>query len=176
MRLTQVTDYSLRVLMFVAAHPERQPTVGEIAGSYGISVHHLTKVVHFLGKEGFLETSRGRGGGIRLARPARQISLAAVVRAAEGAAVPAACFEEPAGSCAIVRACRLHGVLREAIDAFYAVLARTTLADLTANRARLRLVMLDPALAPTAPARGSGSREAAGEVRRGIHSSTRAIP
>jgi Rrf2 family nitric oxide-sensitive transcriptional repressor len=127
--------------MFVAAHPERQATVGEIAASYGISEHHLTKVVHFLGREGFLETVRGRGGGMRLARPARQISVAAVVRAAEGAVVPAACFDERTEGCTIARACRLHGVLRDAVDAFYAVLERTTLADLTGNNARLRLVM-----------------------------------
>src|SRR5512144_661365 len=131
--------------MFVAAHPERRATVGEIAASYGISEHHLTKVVHFLGKEGFLETVRGRGGGMRLARPARQISVAAVVRAAEGAVVAAACFDERTEGCTIARACRLQGVLREAVDAFYAVLERATLADLTGNNARLRLVMHNPA-------------------------------
>ena len=81
---------------------------------------------------------------MRLARPARHISVAAVVRAAEGGVVPAACFEDDADACAIAGACRLHGVLREAVDAFYAVLERATLADLTGNGARLRLVLLNP--------------------------------
>ena len=144
MRLTSFTDYCLRVLIFVAVHPEGRTTIAEVARSYGISKHHLTKVVHLLGKAGFLDNARGRGGGLCLARPARQIGVADVIREAEGAAVPAACFDEAAETCAISRVCRLHGVLDEAVRAFYAVLEAYTLEDLVANRQRLRLVLMPP--------------------------------
>jgi Rrf2 family nitric oxide-sensitive transcriptional repressor len=141
-RLTTFTDYSLRVLIHVAVHRDHEPaTIAQIADAFGISENHLTKVVHFLGKEGFLATSRGRGGGLRLARPASAINLAAVVRRAEGEAMPAECFDPATNHCAITRMCRLRGVLKEAVDAFYAVLARYTLEDLVANRNRLAQVL-----------------------------------
>lgn len=144
MRLTSFTDYSLRVLMFVAAHPAGRTTIAEVARSYDISEHHLTKVVHFLAKAGFLVTVRGRGGGLCLARPARRIGVAAVVREAEGAAIPAACFDSAAEPCAIARVCRLRGVLDEAVQAFYTTLEQYTLADLVANHQRLRLILAPP--------------------------------
>ena len=142
MRLTSYTDYCLRVLVFVAARPEARATIAEIAQSYGISENHLVKVVHFLGKAGFLENVRGRGGGLQLARPAAKINVGAVVRSAEGPAVPAACFDTSAQRCSIAPVCRLRGVLGEAVDAFYAVLDRYTLAELVADRARLRTILL----------------------------------
>lgn len=146
MKLTSFTDYSLRVLIFVAARPEARATIGEIAGSFGISEHHLTKVVHFLGKAGFLTNVRGRGGGLTLARPARDINVGAVVRETEGAAVPAECFA-PDNQCTIARVCRLRGVLNEAVDAFYEVLDRYTLEDLVHNRKPLSRVLFAPASA-----------------------------
>ena len=136
MRLTTFTDYSLRVLIFVAARPATRTTIGEIATSFGISEHHLTKVVHALGKSGFLTNVRGRGGGLTLARPARDINVGAVVRATEGAAQPAECFA-PDNHCTISRLCRLRGVLGEAVDAFYGVLDACTLEDLARNRPAL---------------------------------------
>jgi Rrf2 family nitric oxide-sensitive transcriptional repressor len=93
--------------------------------------------VHFLGKAGLLDNVRGRGGGIELARPPHAINVGAVVRAAEGAPVPAECFDRERNGCRITRACRLRGVLGEATDAFHAVLDRYTLADLTPNKAAL---------------------------------------
>ena len=141
MRLTTFTDYSLRVLMYLAAQREARATIAEIAASFDISEHHLTKVVHALGRDGFLTNVRGRGGGVRLARPARDINIGAVVLRTEGAAVPAECFEPATNRCTITRACRLRGVLKEAADAFYTVLAQYTLEDLVGNRTGLARVL-----------------------------------
>src|SRR5512132_737536 len=137
MRLTSFTDYSLRVLIYVAAQPEGRATIAEVARTYDISENHLTKVVHFLGKAGFLANVRGRGGGLELARPASAINIGAVVRETEGNAIPAECFEEGSAICAISDVCRLRGVLDEAVRAFYGVLDRYTLQDLVRNRQTL---------------------------------------
>jgi Rrf2 family transcriptional regulator, nitric oxide-sensitive transcriptional repressor len=142
MKLTQFTDYSLRVLIYLAAQPERRATVAEIATAFAISEHHLTKVVHFLGKQAWVATVRGKGGGLTLARPATDIPVGRVVRDTEGGAVPAECFDEHAkGQCAIAACCRLQGVLGEAVQAFYDVLDRYTLADLAKNRHTLAQVL-----------------------------------
>ena len=141
MHLTAFTDYSLRVLIFVAAQPDGRATIAEVAGVFDISENHLTKVVHFLGKAGFLANVRGRGGGLRLARLAADINIGAVVRMAEGAAKPAECFDPATNTCIISRVCRLRGVLNEAVDAFYATLDRYSLADLVANRKPLARVL-----------------------------------
>jgi Rrf2 family nitric oxide-sensitive transcriptional repressor len=134
MKLTAFTDYSLRVLIFLAADPDRRATIAEIATAFDVKENHLTKVVHFLGKQGWLCTVRGKGGGLGLARPADTISVGQVVRDTEGAAMPAECFAIDGGHCAISGSCRLKGVLAEAVEAFYATLDRYTLADLTRNQ------------------------------------------
>ena len=145
MRLTEFTDYSLRVLMYLAATPARRATIAEIAGAFDISEHHLTKVVHFLGKAGWVETLRGKGGGLLLAKAPVEVRVGKVVRDTEGAARPAECFAEE-GVCAIDGACRLKGVLEEAVHAFYDVLDRYTLADITRNRQALgRILMIQAA-------------------------------
>ncbi len=133
MRLTTFADYSLRVLMYLAADPDRRATIGEIAKAFDISESHLMKVVHFLGKSGLLANVRGRGGGLELARPPAAINVGAVVRLSDGDPLPAECFDRASNSCGIVPACRLRDVLADAIDAFYAVLDRHTLADLVGN-------------------------------------------
>ena len=141
MKLTQFTDYSLRVLIFLAAEPGRRATIAEVADAFNASTHHLTKVVHFLGKEGWLSNVRGKGGGMELALPAQHIVVGRVVRAAEGADLPAECFGDAPDHCPISRVCRLQGVFQEAVDAFYAVLDRHTLADLVQNRSALQRVL-----------------------------------
>jgi Rrf2 family transcriptional regulator, nitric oxide-sensitive transcriptional repressor len=141
MRLTTFTDYALRVLIHAATAPGGRTTIAEIARAFGISEHHLVKVVHLLGREGFLVNTRGRGGGLRLARAPRDINVGAVVRITEGADVPAECFAPAAAACAIVRVCRLAGVLSQAVDAFYAVLGRHTLEDLVANRGPVTAIL-----------------------------------
>ena len=145
MRLTSFTDYSLRVLIYLAADPSRRCTIAEIAQRFGISEHHLVKVVHFLGRQGWVTTVRGKGGGIQLARPADEVNIGRVVRDTEGPPVPAECFMADGGNCVITRNCRLKGVLAEAVDAFYAVLDGYTLADITRNRQALVRVLLTPA-------------------------------
>ena len=136
MKLTTFTDYCLRVLIYVAAAPTGRATIAQIARDFGISENHLVKVAHLLGRDGLLLNTRGRGGGLALARPAKQINVGAVVRLAEGRDHPAVCFGED-NRCSIAPVCRLAGVFEEALGAFYAVLDRHTLEDLVHNRARI---------------------------------------
>lgn len=142
MKLTAFTDYSLRVLIYLAADTTRRATIAEIAESFGISENHLVKVVHFLGKRGWIETVRGKGGGISLAMPPEKVNVGRVVRDAEGAALPAECFSADGGHCVITSSCRLKGVLGEAVKAFYAVLDGYTLADISRNRQALGKVLM----------------------------------
>lgn len=144
MKLTSFTDYSLRVLIYLATQPDRRPTIAEIATVFGVSEHHLTKVVHFLGQNGWLANVRGKGGGLALAMAPELIGVGQVVRNTEGTDIVAECFEQAGGACTIASVCRLRGVLGEALDAFYAVLDRTTLADLAGNRRMLaRFLVMD---------------------------------
>jgi Rrf2 family nitric oxide-sensitive transcriptional repressor len=141
MKLTAFTDYSLRVLIYLAAQPQRRATIAEVAVAFEVSENHLTKVVHFLGKSGWLANVRGKGGGLELAMPPELIGVGKVVRQTEGAAKPAECFGDDAAHCSIVAVCGLRGVLGEAVKAFYAVLDRYTLADLVRNRQSLAKVL-----------------------------------
>lgn len=129
MRLTTFTDYTLRTLMYLAVAEGHLATIAAIAAAYGISEAHLMKVVHRLGLAGDITTVRGRGGGIRLARPASGINLGTLVRRTEADMALVPCFAEMA-ACAIGTGCALTAVLQEALDAFLAVLDRYTLADL----------------------------------------------
>ena len=142
MRLTTFTDYSLRVLMYLATDAQRRVTIAEISQAFGISQNHLVKVVHHLGKAGWVVTVRGKGGGLVLAMPAEQMNVGQVVRGAEGAAVPAECFAVDGGQCVIDGCCRLKAVLHEAVKAFYAVLDGYTLADITRNKHKLTQLLL----------------------------------
>ncbi|OIR07055.1 HTH-type transcriptional repressor NsrR [mine drainage metagenome] len=134
MRLTTFSDYTLRVLMYLAIDPEQLATIPAIAAAYGISENHLMKVVHQLARAGVLESTRGKGGGIRLARPPEEIHLGQVVRMSEGTAPIVECLGEDESACCIAPACRLSGVLVRAFNALYDVLDEYTLADLVKNR------------------------------------------
>ena len=142
MKLTSFTDFSLRVLIYLAADPDRRATIAEVASAFDISENHLTKVVHFLGKEGWLVNVRGTGGGMNLAQAPKAIVIGRVVRATEGAPQLAECFGSHPDRCRIHGACRLKGVLKQAADAFYAVLDRYTLADLVRDRQGLARILL----------------------------------
>ena len=141
MKLTAFTDYALRVLIYLAAQPGRRATIGEVAAAHAISEHHLVKVVHFLGRQGWLANVRGKGGGLGLALPAVQVPLGEVVRQTEGGAVVADCCGTGGGNCRIAPSCRLRGVLADAVAAFHAVLDRYTLADLVRNREELASIL-----------------------------------
>ncbi len=144
MRLTAFTDYSLRVLIYLAARPGQRATIAEIADAFGIKQNHLTKVVHFLGREGLLANARGKGGGLDLARDPERIVIGDVVRRTEGAARPAECFAGEASDCRIYAACRLRGALDAAVQAFYGALDGVTLADLVADRSTLAPLLFVP--------------------------------
>lgn len=125
MRFTRHTDYALRVLMHLAAEPDRLMSISEIAQAQRASKNHLMKVVHALSLAGFVETTRGRKGGLRLARPAAQIRVGDVVRSTEGACPLVDCT-----GCVLLAGCRLSGVLRGAQAAFLASLDAHTIGDL----------------------------------------------
>ena len=148
MKLSTFTDYSLRVLIYLAAQPRQRATIAEIASAFEVSENHLTKVVHLLGKNGWLANVRGKGGGLELAMPPELIGVGTVVRQTEGASVVAECFSKDDDGCAISRVCRLRGVLGEAVQAFHAVLDRYTLADLVQNRQALAKILFIPRSAP----------------------------
>lgn len=140
MQLTQFTDYALRVLIYLGVKQgdgAADATIGEIVASYGISKNHLTKVVHSLVRLGLVHSTRGKGGGIRLARQPAEISIAAVVRATEPNFHIVECFEAGSSHCRLTPSCLLKRALHEASQAFLDSLGRYTLADLVANRQQL---------------------------------------
>ncbi len=138
MRLTQWTDYTLRVLMYCAAQQQRETpvTITEIADSHGISRSHLTKIVQQLGLLGLLDTTRGRGGGMRLSQPAERINLGAVVRQTETDFAMVECFDAQSNQCGLIQHCRLKSVLHQATDSYLAVLDSVSLADLLPSATR----------------------------------------
>ena len=144
MKLTAFTDYSLRVLIYLGAAGGRRATIAQIAQAYDVSENHLVKVVHFLGKQGWLANVRGKGGGLELALPPARIPLGQVVRQTEGQDHMAGCFGDHANDCCIAPDCLLRGVLGDAVGAFYAVLDRHTLADVVRNDAELARILFIP--------------------------------
>lgn len=133
MRLTRYTDYSLRVLIHLALHDERLCSIGEIARTYAVSHNHLMKVVNALAREGFVETVRGRAGGMRLGRPAHRISVGEVVRRTEEGFQLADC-----SGCALSPACGLTGVLAQGMQAMLSVFDSYTIADLLTDKEAMR--------------------------------------
>ncbi|GAB3629946.1 Rrf2 family transcriptional regulator [Pandoraea terrae] len=141
MRLTDHTDYSLRTLIYAAVHPGELVHVQSVADAFDIPKNHLVKIVQKLGQAGFLHTVRGRAGGIRLGQPAEAINLGAVVRAMEPDFALVECFQSEGNACVITQACGLRGVLGEALGAYFKVLDRYTLADLTTQPATLQRLL-----------------------------------
>jgi Rrf2 family nitric oxide-sensitive transcriptional repressor len=129
MKLMAFTDFGLRALMRLAGEPDRLFSTSEIAAEFGISRHHLMKVVGDLAQAGFVATRRGGAGGFRLARSAQAISLGEVVRALEARHALVECFREDGGTCVLTPRCRLKAKLASAREAFLRELDRTTLAD-----------------------------------------------
>ena len=135
MQFTDYTHFSLRALTFLALQPhDRLTTITEIADAFTISRNHMVKIIHQLGLKGYVETIRGRHGGIRLAKPATHINLRSVVIDMENILSPINCKEE---DCHIVSACRVQGIMRRAMNAFLDVLDEYTLADIVKHPDRL---------------------------------------
>lgn len=141
MQISAYSDYSMRVLMQAALRTPERVTVDQVAETFGISRHHLVKVVHDLGQHHYLQTFRGVGGGFTLARPAAEIRLGEVVRLGEETATVIDCKDGSQRSCRLSPACRLKGVLDEAAAAFFEVLDNYTLADVITQPARMRRVL-----------------------------------
>ena len=138
MRLTKWTDYTLRVLMHCAATQRRAqaPTIGEIAERHDISRSHLMKIVMTLSALGWIESTRGRGGGIRLLKPADQISVGAILRETETDFNMVECFDSASNTCHLDRVCKLKNVLHEATQRYLDVLDGVTVADLLPSSPR----------------------------------------
>jgi Rrf2 family transcriptional regulator, nitric oxide-sensitive transcriptional repressor len=132
MQLNTFTDYALRVLVYAAAHPQRRCLTAEVANVFGISRHHVVKVVNELQHLGYVETTRGRTGGFTLAQPPERISVGDVVRRTESAVI-VECFDGQTNTCPLARACGLKGVLAEAFNAFLGVLDGYSIADMVAQ-------------------------------------------
>lgn len=141
MQVTQFTDYAVRTLIYLAGQGDRRSTVEEIAAQMHVSASHLTKVVHRLGRLGVVETLRGRRGGLRLHRPASEISLGWLFRQTEDNLALADCFQPSGCDCPLAGTCRMTGILQEAVKAFLAVLDRYTLRELLVDPELLRGIM-----------------------------------
>jgi Rrf2 family nitric oxide-sensitive transcriptional repressor len=134
MRLTTMTDYAMRLLMYVGQHPERLCTISEVAHAYEISEAHLMKITHQLGMSGWLETVRGKGGGMRLAAAPADINLGTVVRSVEPDFFLVDCLASDS-VCLLTGNCQLTGIISGALQSFMQYLDRYTLADLLAPAA-----------------------------------------
>ncbi|GIU50429.1 transcriptional regulator [Shewanella sairae] len=142
MQLTRYTDYGLRTLMYLALNSERESLfrISEITEVFDLSANHISKVVHHLGKLGYLQTVRGKSGGFRLAKPASEINIGQVVRSLENSLAPIDCSKP---YCLLTPACQLKSVLAEAVNAYLAVLDAYTLDMIVANKQELKSLLPD---------------------------------
>lgn len=147
-QLTTFSDYALRVLVYLGLQQDRLTTIAEIAGAYKISENHLMKVVHHLAQHGYVETLRGKGGGMRLAHPPEQIGIGSVIRTTEGETSLLDCLDAQQVICCIQPSCRLMGILQEASGAMFAVFDKYTLADLLQSRVMLNQLFKEKAAEP----------------------------
>jgi Rrf2 family transcriptional regulator, nitric oxide-sensitive transcriptional repressor len=135
-RLTQFSDYALRTVLYLGAYPDRLVPVAEVARSYRISYHHLTKVTAMLLEIGVIEATRGRGGGMRLRKAPADINIGWLVRQTEPDFTLVECFDTMTDTCPITPACKLRHVLQDALARFVSTLDEYTLADFLASPAR----------------------------------------
>ena len=141
MRLTRQTNYAVRILMYCAANDAPLSRIGDIAKAYSVSELFLFKILQPLVENGLIETVRGRNGGIKLAKPASEITLFDAVRVTEDNFAMAECFEDGATECPLVDSCALNEALRKALGAFFDVLESYTIADLVAARPAIRSLL-----------------------------------
>lgn len=145
MKLTLLSDYSLRMLMHLAVNKDELVTIAQTATRYDISKNHLMKVAHQLGQQGYIETIRGRYGGLRLARPSHDIILGHVIRNMEQNSVLVECFPGGKAGCLISKECRLKSILHDAQSVFFQHLDQFTLADLVSDNSSLEHLLLETA-------------------------------
>lgn len=141
MRLTQQTNYAVRTLIYCAANPEVPSRVADIAASFEMSEAHLFKILKVLVSNNLIRTLRGRNGGIMLARPAEEITVGEVVRAAEESFLLAECFDSGRRDCPLITSCGFNGILHEALEAFMSVLDAHTIAELAEDRTEIRFLL-----------------------------------
>jgi Rrf2 family nitric oxide-sensitive transcriptional repressor len=168
MRLAEYTDYTLRVLMYCAAHPDGMVTIAELAERHGLSKNHLMKIVNDLARQGLLETTRGRGGGLRLLKDPASIRIGDVVRASETDFRLVECFDASTNLCTLTPTCRLKHLFSAALAAYFRELDSASLADIAVRGprpgrgpARTRAV-LAPMLAPRRGVRSARSSRRGG--------------
>lgn len=142
MRLTVQSDYALRAMMYLAARTEKLATVAGISDHYGVSRNHMTKVLHHLVKGGFVESVRGRSGGVRLAARADRVFVGEIVRYLEADGALVECFRSDGGDCLLSSDCRLKSALAEAVEGFYAVLDKYSIQSLLSKNDTLLELLL----------------------------------
>lgn len=148
MQLTLYTDYSLRVLIYLSLNREKVSTISEISGFYQISRNHLVKVVHNLSQKGYINSTRGKGGGLVLAHAPQEINISKVIQDTEPNFHIVDCFNEETTACSVEPLCKLKGILGSALGEFNKVLSQYTIADMLANpETGEAIVSLDPKIA-----------------------------
>ncbi|WP_246727908.1 Rrf2 family transcriptional regulator [Chelativorans sp. Marseille-P2723] len=138
--MTLHTDYAMRMLIMLGAHNREPVTVQQVADTYGLSRNHLLKVARKLRQMGIIDTTRGRAGGIQLAKEPADINIGTIVRATEDDLALVECMKT-GGRCLLSPSCRLKGIVREALDAYLAVFDKYSLADLIQNKDMLGLLL-----------------------------------
>jgi len=162
MRLADYTDYTLRVLMYCASNPDRLVTIAEIAQVHEVSKSHLMKIVNDLGRQGVLETVRGRNGGIRLLKPPAKIVIGDVVRGAETDFRLVECFDPDTNRCGLSATCRMKGLLGHALAAYFKELDGATLADIVGDPVKPSRPRAGAGIVIPIASAGRGGRKAAG--------------
>ena len=137
MRLTQYSNFALRTLQLLALRDPAIVSVEDVARAHRISRSHLVKVAHELGRRGYVETIRGRNGGMRLARPAEEITVGEIIRWTEAPLELVECFNSETNTCPLLGACHLSRGIQRALRAFLSVLDDMTIADIAINRVAL---------------------------------------
>jgi Rrf2 family iron-responsive transcriptional regulator len=150
MRLTKQTNYAVRIMMYCAANGGRLSRIPEIARAYNVSELFLFKILQPLHKAGLVETLRGRNGGVRLGRAAKDITLFDVVRVTEDSFSMAECFDDSAADCPLIDSCGLNSALRRALNAFFDVLSDYTIDDLVKARPQIHSLLGLDQLTPAA--------------------------
>jgi len=141
MHVTTFTDYTLRVLIYLAVHDREKTTADKIAKSNNISFHHVAKTAQWLAREGYINSERGRSGGITLKRPIADINIGEIIRATEASTALVDCMRANGGTCCIKPACGLKSVLAEAQEAFFTVLQNYNLADVIIQKSALNRLL-----------------------------------